>query len=161
MSLFSQIFGDPNEKIIKSLDPIIAQINGLESHYVQLTREEIVKNIEKLMANFPKEADHKTKETYLNSILAEAFAMIREASKRTLGLRHFDVQLVGGIILHRGQIAEMKTGEGKTLVATLSLFLNALSNEGVHLVTVNDYLARVGAGWMAPVYHFRFSSQTF
>ena len=90
----------------------------------------------------------------LDDLLPEAFATIREASKRILGQRHYDVQLIGGIVLHRGQIAEMKTGEGKTLVATLPLYLNAISGKGVHLVTVNDYLARVGAGWMAPIYHF-------
>src|SRR3979411_1968420 len=89
----------------------------------------------------------------LDDLLIEAFALCREASRRTIGLRHFDVQLVGGIVLHQGRIAEMKTGEGKTLVASLALYLNALSGKGVHLVTVNDYLARRDAGWMAPIYH--------
>src|SRR6202022_2190844 len=89
----------------------------------------------------------------LDELLMEAFALCREASRRTIGLRHFDVQLVGGIVLHPGKIAEMKTGEGKTLVASLPLYLNSLAGKGVHLVTVNDYLARRDAGWMAPIYH--------
>src|SRR6202022_4420954 len=89
----------------------------------------------------------------LDELLIEAFALCREASRRTIGLRHFDVQLVGGLVLHQGKIAEMKTGEGKTLVASLALYLNALAGKGVHLVTVNDYLARRDAGWMAPIYH--------
>src|SRR5258708_5407784 len=91
--------------------------------------------------------------TDLDELLIEAFALCREASRRTIGLRHFDVQLVGGIVLHHGKIAEMKTGEGKTLVASLALYLNSLAGKGVHLVTVNDYLARRAAGWMAPIYH--------
>ena len=88
----------------------------------------------------------------LEDILPEAFAAVREASKRTIGLRHYDVQMLGGVVLHRGQIAEMKTGEGKTLVATLPLYLNALTGRGTHLVTVNDYLARRDARWMAPIF---------
>src|SRR5690606_29451864 len=90
----------------------------------------------------------------LDDLLAEAFATVREAAKRTLGQRHFDVQLMGGMVLHRGMIAEMKTGEGKTLVATLAVYLNALSGKGVHVVTVNDYLASRDSGWMAQVYNF-------
>ena len=89
----------------------------------------------------------------LNDLLPEAFAAVREASKRTIGLRHYDVQLIGGIVLHRGTIAEMRTGEGKTLVATLPLYLNALTGRGVHLITVNDYLARRDARWMGPIFH--------
>src|SRR5207249_10261363 len=89
----------------------------------------------------------------LDDLLPEAFAVVREASRRTLGQRHFDVQLLGGMVLHQGKIAEMRTGEGKTLVATLPVYLNALAGRGVHLVTVNDYLARRDAGWMGPIYH--------
>ena len=153
MNILSKIFGDPNEKIIKSIEPLVAEINNFEDHFVKRSNEELAELTAKLMDGFPKNNDVAEQQNYLNSILTQAFALAREASKRTLGQRHFDVQLIGGVILHRGQIAEMKTGEGKTLVATLPLFLNALSGKGVHLVTVNDYLARVGAGWMAPVYH--------
>ena len=153
MNILSKIFGDPNEKIIKSIEPLVAKINNFEDHFVKRSNEELAELTAKLMDGFPKNNDVAEQQNYLNSILTQAFALAREASKRTLGQRHFDVQLIGGVILHRGQIAEMKTGEGKTLVATLPLFLNALSGKGVHLVTVNDYLARVGAGWMAPVYH--------
>lgn len=149
MKFLQKLFGDPNEKIIKSLNPIIEQINNLEDEFSKKTNDELKELTLKLKNNCPKE----NFDSYLDSILPQAFALTREASKRTLGQRHYDVQLIGGIILHRGQIAEMKTGEGKTLVATLTLFLNALSGKGAHLVTVNDYLARVGAGWMAPVYN--------
>ncbi len=145
MNIF-KLFGDPNEKIIKAMRPILDQINGLEPDYQKLSAEEL---------------KHKTlefrerlgKAETVDDILPEAFALTREAARRVLGQRHFDVQLVGGLVLHRGQIAEMKTGEGKTLVATLALYLNALPGKGAHLVTVNDYLSRLGAGWMAPVYH--------
>ncbi len=153
MGIWSKIFGDPNLKIIKSLQPIIDKINALEPEYQAKSLEDL-----KTQTNLFKERlkDLKSPEeeqAALNDILPEAFANIREVSYRILGLRHYDVQLLGGIVLHRGQIAEMKTGEGKTLVATLPLYLNALLSKGVHLVTVNDYLSRVGAGWMAPVYH--------
>jgi len=143
---FLNIFGDPNDKIIKTMRPILDQINGFEADFKELSPEEL-KN--KTVVFKERLAQGKT----LDDILPEAFAAIREASRRILGQRHYDVQLIGGLVLHRGQIAEMKTGEGKTLVATLPLYLNALAGQGVHLVTVNDYLSRVGAGWMAPVYH--------
>ncbi len=158
MGFWDKIFGDPNEKIIKSLQPIIDKINSLEDGFKKKTDEEL-KNFslemkERLgVLGTNKDFDFKKQQEKLNEILPEAFAAVREASSRILGQRHYDVQLVGGIVLHRGQIAEMKTGEGKTLVATLPLYLNALLGKGVHLVTVNDYLSRVGAGWMAPVYH--------
>ncbi|HNV13002.1 MAG TPA: preprotein translocase subunit SecA, partial [bacterium] len=158
MGFWDKIFGDPNEKIIKSLQPIIDKINSLEDGFKKKTDEEL-KNFslemkERLgVLDTNKDFDFKKQQEKLNEILPEAFAAVREASSRILGQRHYDVQLVGGIVLHRGQIAEMKTGEGKTLVATLPLYLNALLGKGVHLVTVNDYLSRVGAGWMAPVYH--------
>jgi len=145
MNIFS-LFGDANEKMIKAMQPLINKIGSFESDLQKLSSEDLK----------AKTAEFKTrlaKGETLDDLLPEAFATIREAAKRILKQRHFDVQLVGGIVLHRGQIAEMKTGEGKTLVATLPLYLNALTGLGVHLITVNDYLSRLGAGWMAPVYH--------
>ena len=153
MSFIDKLFGDPNAKIVKSLQPIIDAINGLEGKIKALSGEEL-----KVLVNSFKEKlagkDWAEQKLILDEILPEAFAVIRESSFRVLGQRHYDVQLIGGIILHRGQIAEMRTGEGKTLVATLPLFLNALAGRGVHLVTVNDYLSKVGAGWMAPVFEY-------
>ncbi|MDD5291006.1 MAG: preprotein translocase subunit SecA [Patescibacteria group bacterium] len=158
MSILTKIFGDPNEKIVKSLEPIIGKINALEPKFEKMSDEEL----KGMTAEFRKRLGVKTGETgplqdgadkKLDEILPEAFAAVREAAKRVLGQRHYDVQLVGGIVLHHGQIAEMRTGEGKTLVATLPLYLNALAGQGAHLVTVNDYLSRVGAGWMAPVFY--------
>ncbi|MDD3285391.1 MAG: preprotein translocase subunit SecA [Patescibacteria group bacterium] len=146
MDLLNKIFGDPNEKIIKELRKTVEKINGLEASFQALSDEE-------LLAKSLEFKERIKQGLSLDEILPEAFANMREASKRILGQRHYDVQLIGGMVLHRGQIAEMKTGEGKTLVATLPLYLNALSGQGVHLITVNDYLARVGAGWMAPLYH--------
>ena len=146
MSIFNKIFGDPNEKVIKSLQPIIDSVNGLEDGVKSLSDEELKGKTEE----FKKRLNNKES---LDDILPEAFSVMREAARRVLGQRHYDVQLIGGIVLHRGQIGEMRTGEGKTLVATLPLYLNALANKGVHLITVNDYLSRVGAGWMAPVYY--------
>jgi len=151
MSFLDKIFGDPNEKIIKEIQPIIDQINSLEPEISQKSDEELRAMTRKFQAEL-KDLNQEETEKKLNEILPEAFAMVREAGKRVLGMRHFDVQLIGGVILHRGQIAEMKTGEGKTLVATLPVFLNALPGRGAQLITVNDYLSRVGAGWMAPVY---------
>jgi preprotein translocase subunit SecA len=139
-------FGDSNEKVIKKLNPLVDKINRLEENFIPLTDDELKKKTEEFKKRF---AGGET----LDDLLPEAFAVVREASKRTLGLRHYDVQLIGGIVLHQGQIAEMKTGEGKTLVATLPLYLNALSGRGAHLVTVNDYLARRDAYWMGPLYH--------
>ena len=146
MNLLNILFGDPNEKIIKSIRTEVAKINSFESSIKALSAEDLKKKTTEFKERIAKG------ET-LESILPEAFAVVREASFRILGQRHYDVQLIGGIVLHRGQIAEMKTGEGKTLVATLPLYLNALAGKGVHLITVNDYLARVGAGWMASVFH--------
>ncbi|MFA5644428.1 MAG: preprotein translocase subunit SecA [Patescibacteria group bacterium] len=159
MSFWNKILGDPNLKIIKSIKPIIDKINSLEEDYKKKSDEELrlmTLEFQKRLGSLAgeeKEYSFSEQQDKLNEILPEAFANIREASHRVLGQRHYDVQLIGGIVLHRGQIAEMKTGEGKTLVATLPLYLNALLKKGVHLVTVNDYLSRVGAGWMAPVYH--------
>ena len=137
---------DSNEKEISHLKPLVRQINGLEPEFQKLSDEELkVKTIE-----FQERlAGGET----LDDILPEAFAAVREASRRTIGLRHFDVQLMGGMVLHQGKIAEMRTGEGKTLAATLPLYLNALEGKGCHLVTVNDYLARRDAYWMSPVYN--------
>ncbi|MBU4346925.1 preprotein translocase subunit SecA [Patescibacteria group bacterium] len=155
MSIITKIFGDPNEKIIKSLQPIVDEINGLEAKFEKMSDEELRSMTVKFKneLNGGLERDDEVLNSKTDELLPEAFAVVREAAKRVLGQRHYDVQLIGGIILHRGQIAEMRTGEGKTLVATLPLCLNALAGKGAHLVTVNDYLSRVGAGWMAPVYH--------
>src|SRR3989339_660674 len=146
MSLLTKFFGDPNKKVLDEIQPIVDRINFLELEIEKLTLDE-------LRAKTAIFKDRLSKGETLDEILPEAFAVVRETSKRITGMRHYDVQLIGGIVLHRGQIAEMKTGEGKTLVATLPLYLNALSGKGVQLVTVNDYLARLGAGWMAEVFH--------
>jgi len=140
------IFTDSNEKEIKRLEPVVAQINSLEPDFQRLSDAELRAKTDELKARL------KNGET-LDELLPEAFAAVREAARRTIKQRHFDVQLMGGIVLHQGKIAEMKTGEGKTLVATLPLYLNALTGEGCHLVTVNDYLARRDAYWMSPIYH--------
>ncbi|THB80868.1 MAG: preprotein translocase subunit SecA [Desulfobacteraceae bacterium] len=147
LKLFSKIFGNANDKILKKLQPIVDSINSLEPEIQKLSDEQIAGKTPELKARLEKG------ET-LDDLLPEAFALVREASIRTLGMRHFDVQLVGGIALHRGAIAEMKTGEGKTLVATLAAYLNALSGKGVHIVTVNDYLAKRDAEWMGQIYKF-------
>ncbi|MCX6792832.1 MAG: preprotein translocase subunit SecA [Candidatus Falkowbacteria bacterium] len=163
MSVITKIFGDPNAKVIKSLDPLVKSINSLEEKFSALSDEEL-KNLttdfrRRLGVSINEEGrpvqslDQEEEAKILEDILPEAFAAVREAAQRVNKQRHYDVQLIGGIILHLGRIAEMKTGEGKTLVATLPLYLNALPGRGVHLVTVNDYLSQVGAGWMAPVYH--------
>jgi preprotein translocase subunit SecA len=167
MKLFIKIFGDPNEKIIKSLRPIVEEINGLEEKFKKMSDAELkamtgefhkrlgVEESVAPLTGLPRRRSvpPRNDNNALDEILPEAFAVVREAARRVLGQRHYDVQLIGGIVLHRGQIAEMRTGEGKTLVATLPLYLNALTGRGAHLVTVNDYLSRLGAGWMAPVYH--------
>ena len=147
MGLFSKIFGTYSEKETKRITPIIEKINGLEPYMEKLTDYELQSKTSEFKQRLAKG------ET-LDDILPEAFAVVREASKRVLGLRHFDVQLMAGIILHQGRIAEMKTGEGKTLVATLPLYLNALTGKGVHLVTVNDYLAKYQGEMMGNLYRF-------
>ncbi len=152
MPLITKIFGDPNEKVIKSLRPLVDKINGLEDGVKSLKDEELKHKTDELRESV-RGLEGKALADKLDEVLPQAFALVREAASRELGQRHYDVQLIGGIVLHGGQIAEMKTGEGKTLVATLPLYLNALSGKGAHLVTVNDYLSRVGAGWMAPVFH--------
>ena len=145
--LFKKIFGTENDRFLKSIRPTIAKINELESSLTTLSDAELA----------AKTADFKQRIANgesLDSVLPEAFAVVREAGKRVLGMRHYDVQLVGGIVLHKGRIAEMKTGEGKTLVATLPMYLNALEGRGAHLVTVNDYLAARDAEWMGRIYKF-------
>ncbi len=147
MSIFSKIVGDPNEKFLKKLQPIVDEINQLEKKFESFSNEEL----KKMTGEFKKRLK---KGESLDDILPEAFAVVREVAKKTLDQRHYDVQLMGGIVLHQGKIAEMKTGEGKTLAATLPLYLNALIGKGAHLVTVNDYLARRDAVWMGQIYHF-------
>jgi len=146
MSFLAKIFGDSSKKYLKKIQPTIEKINSLESVFEKLPDEKLREKTEEFKERI------KNGET-LDSILPEAFALVRESAKRTLKQRHFDVQLMAGIILHQGKIAEMKTGEGKTLAATLPLYLNALTGEGVHLVTVNDYLARRDTVWMGQIYH--------
>ncbi|MEK7123856.1 MAG: preprotein translocase subunit SecA, partial [Patescibacteria group bacterium] len=146
LKFLTKIFGDPNEKLLKKIRPLIDKINALEEEFEPLEDEYLPKK----SAEFK---ERLAKGETLEDILPEAFALVREASKRTLGQRHYDVQLIGGVVLHQGKIAEMKTGEGKTLVATLPAYLNALSGKGVHIVTVNDYLARRDAVWMGQIYH--------
>jgi len=145
--------GDPHKREIQELTGIIEAINQLEPEYEKLSSEALRAKTDEFRQRIADGTDSgfSLKET-LDEILPEAFAVVREASKRTIGLRHFDVQLIGATALHQGKIAEMRTGEGKTLVATLPLYLNALTGHGVHLVTVNDYLARRDARWMAPIY---------
>ncbi len=146
MSIVARLFGDANARFIKSLKPVVEKINSLEKEIEKLDSEELKLQTEKLKKRL------KAGET-LDDILPTAFALVREAAKRTLRQRHFDVQLVGGIVLHQGKIAEMKTGEGKTLTATLPLYLNALEEKGCHLVTVNDYLSRRDTVWMGQIYY--------
>tara|TARA_B100000963_G_scaffold359123_1_gene385520 strand:- start:16950 stop:19541 length:2592 start_codon:yes stop_codon:yes gene_type:complete len=147
LNFLNKIFGSTNDRKINALKPIVEQINLIEKDLEKLSDKELVEktiNLKKIAKSSSNNKD----------ILPEAFALVREASKRTIGQRHYDVQLMGGIVLHQGKIAEMKTGEGKTLVATLSAFLNALSGKGVHIITVNDYLAKRDAEWMGKIYKF-------
>ena len=137
--------GDPNKRAITRASEVIEQVNHLETQFEALDDAQLRHKTVELRARL-------AEGTSLDELLPEAFAAVREASKRTIGLRHYDVQLIGGQTLHQGRIAEMRTGEGKTLVATLPLYLNALTGRGAHLITVNDYLARRDARWMAPIY---------
>ena len=137
---------DSSEKELKQLQPIVDQINALEPEFERLSDDELRNKTDEFKV-------HLNAGSSLDELLPEAFAAVREAAKRSIGQRHFDVQLIGGIVLHQGKIAEMKTGEGKTLVATLPLYLNSLTDQGCHLVTVNDYLARRDPYWMGPIYH--------
>ena len=147
MGILSKVFKSYSEKEVKRVMPIVDSINELEESISKLSDEELKNKTTEFKTQLK---EGKT----LDDILPEAFAVVREASKRVLGMRHFDVQLIGGIILHQGRIAEMKTGEGKTLVATLPAYLNALTGEGVHVITVNDYLAKRDSEWMGKVYRF-------
>src|ERR1700719_2106081 len=146
-ALARRLFGSANDRYIKSLGFLVEQINELEPELELLSDDALRARTAEFRQRLEDGAE-------LDDLLVEAFATVREASKRTLGQRHFDVQLMGGIVLHRGMIAEMKTGEGKTLVATLPVYLNALSGNGVHVVTVNDYLARRDSEWMGQIYRF-------
>jgi len=147
MSIFSKIFKSYSEKEVKRIMPIVEKINNLEADISKLSDSELRAKTEQFKEQLK---NGKT----LDDILPESFAVVREASKRVLGMRHFDVQLIGGIVLHQGRIAEMKTGEGKTLVATLPVYLNALTGKGVHVITVNDYLAKRDSEWMGKLYKF-------
>ena len=147
MSFLSKIFGDPNEKYIKEKRKVVEKINALEKEVSQLKDEQFKEKTLQLKERYQKGES-------LDDLLVEAFALVREAAKRTLNQRHFDVQLIGGMVLHEGKIAEMKTGEGKTLTATLPLYLNALTGKGCHLVTVNDYLAKRDTVWMGQIFDF-------
>ncbi len=179
----NKVLGDPVQREIKRYQGVVDLINELEPEMSALTDEELLDKTrefrerlgvegpdithgqsftaglgeeteEMAMERIEEEERDSARRQALDDLLPEAFAVVREAAKRTLGMRHFDVQLIGGIVLHQGRIAEMKTGEGKTLVATLALYLNALEARGAHLVTVNDYLARRDAGWNAALFHF-------
>ena len=147
LGLVKKIFGSANDRLIKKLEPTVEQINRLEPELAQLSDAA-------LRARTGEFKERLEKGETLDDLLPDAFATVREAAKRTLGQRHYDVQMVGGIVLHRGSISEMKTGEGKTLVSTLPAYLNALSGRGVHIVTVNDYLAQRDAAWMGEVHRF-------
>ena len=144
--VFKKILGDPQAKTVKRLRKRVAEINALADKYSKMSDTKLKEQTEVLKRRLKAES--------LDKILPDAFAVVREAATRTLGQRHFDVQLIGGLVLHEGNVAEMKTGEGKTLVATAPVYLNALTERGVHVVTVNDYLAQRDAGWMSQVYHF-------
>ena len=145
--LLRKIFGSRNERLVKRMRKQVAQINALESEFEALSDEELQSKTQQFRERLEGGES-------LDDLLAEAFATVREAGKRVLQMRHYDVQLIGGMVLHQGKIAEMRTGEGKTLVATLAAYLNALPGNGVHVVTVNDYLAQRDADWMGKIYNF-------
>ena len=145
LSKISNIFGNSNEKVLEKLTPIVEQINAFEQLFEKKPDDDLQKKTEEFRSRI---AEGST----LDEILPEAFALVRESAKRTLGQRHFDVQLMGGVVLHQGKISEMRTGEGKTLVSTLPAYLNSLDGNSVHVVTVNDYLAKRDAEWMGPIY---------
>lgn len=146
-TIAKSLFGSSNDRYVKSIGKVVNQINALELQIQALSDDELRAQTDKFRRQLD---DGQT----LDDILPEAFATVREASSRVLGMRHFDVQMVGGIVLHRGEISEMKTGEGKTLVATLATYLNAIEGKGVHVVTVNDYLARRDAEWMGRLHNW-------
>ena len=146
-ALARRIFGSPSDRQVKRYQGKVAAINALEPELAQLTDDALKARTAEFRAQIEKGAA-------IDDLIVPAFATVREASKRALGMRHFDVQLIGGMVLNDRAIAEMRTGEGKTLVATLAVYLNALAGKGVHVVTVNDYLARRDAGWMGQIYNF-------
>ena len=152
--MLKQLLGDPNARKLKRYSPLVVDINVLEDDFASLSDDGLREKTNEYRSKLQKEKNIEKQNLLLDELLPEAFALVREASKRVLSMRHFDVQLIGGMVLHEGQIAEMKTGEGKTLVATLPSYLNALSGKGVHVVTVNDYLARRDAEWMGQVHRF-------
>ena len=145
--IFKQLFGTRNDRILRGYSKTVKQINQLENTMGSLSDAELRAKTAEFKQRLEAGAT-------LDSLIPEAFAVVREASRRTLGMRHFDVQFIGGMALHHGKIAEMRTGEGKTLSATLPAYLNALTGKGVHIVTVNDYLAKRDANWMRPIYEF-------
>src|SRR5437867_7803932 len=145
--ILTKIIGSKNERDLKKMQPLVQHMNELEPEMARLSDLDLAALTPKFRRRL---ADGET----LDDLLPEAFAAVREAAKRVLAMRHFDVQLIGGMVLHHGMIAEMKTGEGKTLVATLPAYLNALEGKGVHIVTVNDYLAGRDSEWMGKVYRF-------
>mgnify|MGYP002700664135 FL=1 len=146
-NLAKKIFGSKNDRELKRMGKTVQKINAFEESISALDDDQLKAKTTEFRQRIEQGES-------LDDLLPEAFATVREAGKRTLGLRHFDVQMMGGLTLHRGQIAEMRTGEGKTLVATLPVYLNALSGDGAYVVTVNDYLAERDANWMRPVYEF-------
>src|SRR5437868_10986394 len=146
-NILTRIFGSRNERLLKQYAQDVRRINALEPEIAALSDAE-------LAAKTPMLKERVDNGETLDALLPEAFAVVREASKRVLQMRHFDVQLIGGMVLHNGKIAEMRTGEGKTLVSTLAAYTNALSDRGVHIITVNDYLAKRDAEWMLPLYTF-------
>jgi preprotein translocase subunit SecA len=146
-SIFTRLFGSRNQRLLRNYGKVVDKINSLEEAMQALGDEQLRQKTDEFRERVQKGST-------LEELLPEAFAAVRESARRSLGLRHFDVQLIGGMVLHDGNIAEMRTGEGKTLVATLAAYLNSLSGKGVHIVTVNEYLAARDAGWMGPVYEF-------
>ena len=160
--ILNKIYGTANERLIKKLTPIVITISAMEPEIKKLSDEELKAKTAEFKARIAaklegiKDADaiKQAEKDALDEILPEAFAVVREAGWRAVQMRHFDVQLIGGMVLHQGKISEMKTGEGKTLVATLACYLNALAGHGVHVVTVNDYLAKRDAEWMGKIYEF-------
>lgn len=146
--MLTKVFGDPQRRILKRLEKKAAAVNALSDKYKKMTKPELKKQTEVLKKRLEK------KKTNIDDLLPDAFALVREASDRVLGMRHYDVQLIGGMVLHEGNVAELRTGEGKTLMATLPSYLNALGGKGVHVVTVNDYLAQRDAGWMGELHDF-------
>src|SRR4028118_1849495 len=152
--MFKNVLGDPNARKLKKYQPYVADVNVLEEEIQALSDDQLKGKTAEFRQRLEKATTDRERQELLDELLPEAYAVVREAGRRVLGMRHFDVQLLGGIVLHKGQIAEMKTGEGKTLVSTLPAYLNAIDGKGVPVVTVNDYLARRDAEWMGQVHRF-------